>query len=141
LKDQSQWSKSVKSLEDCLGLISHHFTTYATLETRNLLEASARGLTFAMADVISGALLCQHAAWSAVKAQANSSNSIVASEAIVDRISAQRWCEDLEKKLSFQIEGLGSETRYNEDKLMLFGLADARTSHTTTAQATIASKL
>lgn len=105
------------------------------------MEASARGLTFAMADVISGALLCQHAAWSAAKAQANPSNSIVASEASVDRISAQRWCEGLEKKLSFQIEGLGSETRYDEDKLILFGLVDARTSHTITVQAPIASKL
>ncbi|KAK5815058.1 hypothetical protein F5H01DRAFT_344855 [Linnemannia elongata] len=141
LKDQPQWTKAARSLEDCLALISHHFTTYATLETRNLLEASARGLTFAMADVISGALLCQHAAWSAVKAHANPSNSIVASEASVDRISAQRWCEGLEKKLSFQIEGLGSATRYDEDKLMLFGLADVRTSHTVTVQAPIASKL
>ncbi|KAF9108441.1 hypothetical protein BGX29_000078 [Mortierella sp. GBA35] len=141
LKDQAQWVKSAKSIEECLGLISHHFTTYATLETRNLLEASARGLTFAMADVIAGALLCQHAAWSEAKAKSNPSNTIAASEATVDRISAQRWSEGLDKKLTFQIENLGSETRYEEDKLMLFGLADARTPHTTAVQAIIASKL
>ncbi|KAG0377340.1 hypothetical protein BGX24_006288 [Mortierella sp. AD032] len=141
LEGQPEWVKSVKSIEESLSLISRHFVTYATLETRNLLEASARGLTFAMADVISGALLCQHAAWSAAKAKANPANSIITSEAIIDRISAQRWCEGLEKKLSFQIEALGNGTRYDEDRLMLFGLADARTSHTTTVQAAIASKL
>jgi hypothetical protein len=141
LKDQSEWTESTKSIKESLSLISRHFSKYATLETRRLLEASARGLTFAMADVISGALLCQHAAWSAAKAKANPSNSIIASEATIDRVSAQRWCESLDKKLSFQIEALVNESRYEEDKLMLFGLADARTSCTTTIQATIASKL
>ncbi|KAF9923721.1 hypothetical protein FBU30_006224 [Linnemannia zychae] len=141
LKDQNEFARSVNSIEESLTLISQHFNKYATLETRKFLEASARGLTFAMADVISGALLCQHAAWSNAKAKADPSNNILTSEATIDRISAQRWCESLEKKLAHQIEALGSENSYGEDKLMLFGLADIRTSHTPTVQATIASKL
>ncbi|KAI1307689.1 hypothetical protein EDD11_004391 [Mortierella claussenii] len=147
LKDQQQWTKSAQSLEESLQLISTHFSNYATLETRNLLEASARGLTFAMADVISGALLCQHAAWSESKvknhnqASSSSSNGLAGSEATVDRISAQRWCEGLDRKIAYQIEALGNDTRYEEDKLMLFGLADARTSHRAAVSSTIASKL
>jgi hypothetical protein len=122
-------------------MISAHFTNYATLETRNFLEASARTLTFAMADVLAGALLCEHSAWSEVKAKANPSNKIAAAEANVDRVAAQRWCEGLDHKLAYQIEALGKEARYEEDKLMLFGLADARTSHKPPAASTIISKL
>ncbi|KAF9344859.1 hypothetical protein BGX26_003819 [Mortierella sp. AD094] len=141
LKDQAQWIKASQSIEKSLEMISNHFTNYATLETRKLLEASARGLTFAMADVISGALLCQHSAWSQAKAEANSANSIAVSEAKVDLITAQRWCEDLDRKIAYQIDALGKETRYEEDKLMLFGLADARTSHRPAASSVIVSKL
>ncbi|KAG0337638.1 hypothetical protein BG000_005181 [Podila horticola] len=125
-----EWAQSAKSLEECLVQISSHFNKYATLETRALLEASARGLTFAMADTIAGALMCQHAAWSATKAKANASNSIAATEANIDRISAQRWCEGLDRKIAFQISALGNKNKYEEDKQMLFGLADARTMHT-----------
>ncbi|KAF9174942.1 hypothetical protein BGX21_000031 [Mortierella sp. AD011] len=141
LKNRAQWIKSAQSIEKSLDIISKHFTTYATLETRKLLEASARGLTFAMADVISGALLCQHSAWSQAKAEANPANSIAASEATVDLITAQRWCEDLDRKIAYQIDGLVKETRYEEDKLMLFGLADARTSYQPAAPSVIASRL
>ncbi|KAF9428764.1 hypothetical protein BGZ94_001131 [Podila epigama] len=138
LKNQPQWSSSAKSLNTCLDLISGHFGKYATIETRALLEASARGLTFAMADTLAGALLCQHAAWSAVKAQrVNDANSIVAIEANIDQISAQRWCEGLDRKVAFQIEALGNEQKYEEDKMMLFGLADARTLHTAPASSFI----
>ncbi|KAG0026329.1 hypothetical protein BGZ82_009529 [Podila clonocystis] len=132
-----EWAQSVKSLEECLVQISRHFNRYATLETRALLEASARGLTFAMADTIAGALMCQHAAWSAAKAKANTSNSVAATEANVDRISAQRWCESLDRKIAFQISALGNENKYEEDKQMLFGLADARTLHTAPASSSV----
>ncbi|KAG0056544.1 hypothetical protein BGZ83_004567 [Gryganskiella cystojenkinii] len=141
LKGQAQFAQSAKAIEDSLAMIASHFTTYATLETRNFLEASARGLTFAMADVIAGALLCQHATWSEAKAKTKSSDKIVASEAKVDLISAQRWCENLHSKITVQIQSLGNETRYDEDKLMLFGLADARTTHKPPTLSTIASKL
>ncbi|KAF8935189.1 hypothetical protein BGZ58_005182 [Dissophora ornata] len=140
LKDQLQYTKSTQNIEKSLQMISSHFTKYATLETRNLLEASARGLTFAMADVIAGALLCQHGAWSATKAKLSSS-STAAAEAEVDCIAAQRWCEGLDRKLAYQIESLGKDTRYEEDKLMLFGLADARISCRPPVPSTIASKL
>jgi len=122
-------------------MIATHFTTYATLETRNLLEASARGLTFAMADVLAGVLLCQHAAWSEAKAKANVSSAVVASEAKVDLLSAQRWCENLNHKLAVQIQSLGHDSKYDEDKLMLFGLADSRTTHRPPTLSTIACKL
>lgn len=131
-----EWTQSAKSLEECLVLISSHFNKYATLETRALLEASARGLTFAMADTIAGALMCEHAAWSAAKAKANASD-IIATEANVDRISAQRWCEGLDCKIAFQISALGNENKYEEDKQMLFGLADARTLHTAPASTSV----
>lgn len=122
-------------------MISKHFTTYATMETRKLLEASARGLTFAMADVISGALLCEHSAWSETKAKARPSDAFIAAEARVDRVIAQRWCEDLDRKIAYQIEALGNEARYEDDKLMLFGLADARASNNASVQSNIASRL
>ncbi|KAF9208662.1 hypothetical protein BGZ49_008040 [Haplosporangium sp. Z 27] len=141
LKDRPQWIKSAQGIEKSLDMISSHFTNYATLETRKLLEASARGLTFAMADVISGALLCQHSAWSEAKAGADPANSIVASEAKVDLIFSQRWCEDLDRKIAYQINALGKESRYEEDKLMLFGMADARTSHRPAEPSIIVSKL
>ncbi|KAF9344970.1 hypothetical protein BGX34_005169 [Mortierella sp. NVP85] len=131
LKTRSEWSKSVKSLEECLVLIAIRFTSYATLEGRKILEASARGLSFAMADVFAGALLCQHAVWSEAKAKAHSSNSIAATEAQVDRISAQRWCEELYKRVEHQIQTLGQDERYDQDHQMLFGLADARRANTT----------
>ncbi|ORZ16779.1 hypothetical protein BCR41DRAFT_336226 [Lobosporangium transversale] len=120
--------KKKKKLTKSLQLISNHFTTYATLETRNLLEASARGLTFAMADVISGALLCQHALWSEDRARADRLNKLASKEADIDRITAQRWCEGLDQKLKYQIVVLCHETRYEDDKMMLFGLSDARAS-------------
>ncbi|KAF9323059.1 hypothetical protein BGZ91_003863 [Linnemannia elongata] len=126
LKGQSEWAKSAKSLEECLVLIAIRFTAYSTYEGRNTLEASARGLSLAMADVIAGALLCQHAAWSLAKAKANSSNALAAAEAKVDQISAKRWCEDLYRRVDHQIQNLGREERYEEDKLMLFKLAEAR---------------
>ncbi|KAG0027298.1 hypothetical protein BGZ81_005728 [Podila clonocystis] len=132
-----EWAQSVKSLEKCLVQISRHFNRYATLETRALLEASARGLTFAMADAIAGALMCQHAAWSAAKARANASNNVAATEANVDRISAHRWCENLDRKIAVQISILGNENKYEEDKQMLFGLADARTLHTAPASSSV----
>ncbi|KAF9295717.1 hypothetical protein BGZ74_010682 [Mortierella antarctica] len=134
-----EWAQSAKSLEECLVQISSHFNKYATLETRTLLEASARGLTFAMADTIAGALMCQHAAWSAAKARTNASNNIAATEADVDRISARRWCEGLDRKIAFQFTALGSENKYEEDKQMLFGLADARTLHTAPASSSVSS--
>ncbi|KAF9993610.1 hypothetical protein BGZ65_010831 [Modicella reniformis] len=126
LKDQPHCIKSAQSIGESLDLISNHFTTYVTLETRKLLEASARGLTFAMADVISGALLCEHSAWSDGKAKARPGDTIVATEARIDRIVAQRWCEDLDRKIAYQINALGNEDKYEEDKLM-FGLNDATT--------------
>ncbi|KAF9961586.1 hypothetical protein BGZ65_010479 [Modicella reniformis] len=126
LRSQPQWVKSGKSLEECLILIAIRFTTYATLDGRKTLEASARGLSFAMADVIAGALLCQHAAWSEAKAKAHPSNSVAAAEAQVDRISAQRWCEELYRRVDHQIQTLGHDERYEQDQQMLFGLADAR---------------
>jgi len=126
LKDQEQWMKSAKALEECLVLIAIRFTAYATVEGRNVLEASARGLTFAMADVFAGALLCEHAAWSEAKTRASGSDAIMASAAKVDRISAQRWCEQLDRRVDQLIQSLGNEDRYEQDKEMLFGLADAR---------------
>ncbi|KAF9096899.1 hypothetical protein BGX29_000356 [Mortierella sp. GBA35] len=128
LKSQAEWAKSAKSLEECLVLIAIRFTAYSTAEGRNTLEASARGLSLAMADVIAGALLCQHAAWSLAKAnKATPTNkSLVVAEAKVDRISAQRWCEDLYRRVDHQIQNLGREERYEEDKLMLFELSEAR---------------
>ncbi|KAG0243321.1 hypothetical protein BGX31_010914 [Mortierella sp. GBA43] len=146
LKGQSHWSKSIKSIEESLEMISKHFSTYATIETRRLLEASARGLTFAMGDVISGALLCEHAAWSENKAKASPSDTVASAEAKVDRVIAQRWCENLDRKIAYQIEALGDEARYDDDKLMLFGLADARASRRvptqpSTASSNIASRL
>ncbi|KAG0249586.1 hypothetical protein BG011_009115 [Mortierella polycephala] len=141
MKDHPLWTKSVQSLEESLGLISAHFANYATLETRNLLEASARGLTFAMADVIAGALLCQHAVWSEAKARKNRSDDIATAEASVDRVSAQRWCEGLSRKIAYQIDSLGKESRYEEDKLMLFGLADARARSKASSQSIVAARL
>lgn len=126
LKGESEWIKSAKSLEECLVLIAIRFTAYSTSEGRKTLEASARGLSLAMADVIAGALLCQHAAWSQVKAKANSPNALAAAEAKVDQISAQRWCEELYRRVDHQIQNLGREERFEEDKLMLFKLAEAR---------------
>lgn len=111
------------------------------METRRFLEASARGLTFAMADVISGALLCEHAAWSEAKSKGGPSDTITAAEARIDRVIAQRWCEDLDRKIANQIEALGNEARYEDDKLMLFGLADARASRNAPIQLNIASRL
>ncbi|KAG0213516.1 hypothetical protein BGX28_004152 [Mortierella sp. GBA30] len=109
LSSKTQWIKSCKSLEESLVLIAIHFTSYSTTEGRQILEASARGLSFAMADVIAGALLCQHAAWSETKAQASPSNNVAAVEANVDRISAQRWCEELYRRVDHQIQALGKE--------------------------------
>ncbi|KAF9191815.1 hypothetical protein BGZ51_006699 [Haplosporangium sp. Z 767] len=126
LRSKPEWIKSAKSLEESLILIAIRFTSYSTPEGRNVLEASARGLAFAMADVIAGALMCQHAAWSEAKARANPSNTIAAAEANVDRISAQRWCEELYRRVDHQIQSLGQEERYEQDKQMLFALADAR---------------
>jgi hypothetical protein len=126
LKGQSEWIKSAKSLEECLVLIAIRFTAYSTPEGRKTLEASARGLSLAMADVIAGALLCQHAAWSQAKAKANSSNALAAAEAKVDQISARRWCEELYRRVDHQIQTLGREERFEEDKQMLFKLAEAR---------------
>ncbi|KAK3808386.1 MAG: hypothetical protein J3Q66DRAFT_74986 [Benniella sp.] len=141
LEAQPHWTKSVKSIHESLEMISKHFNTYATIETRKLLEASARGLTFAMADVISGALLCEHSAWSEAKAKARPSDAIAVAEATVDRVVAQRWCEGMERKIAYQIEALGNEARYEEDKLMLFGLTDARTSSKVPVPPEIASRL
>ncbi|KAG0322369.1 hypothetical protein BGZ99_003367 [Dissophora globulifera] len=141
LKDKSEYVKSAQDIENSLQKILAHFSTYATLETRNMLEASARGLTFAMADVIAGALLCEHAVWSNSKAK-SSDDSIVHAEANVDRISAQRWCEGLDRKIAYQIEALGEESRYEEDKLMLFELADVRRPHYNTSKSnSVAAKL
>ncbi|KAF9360271.1 hypothetical protein BGX26_009954 [Mortierella sp. AD094] len=131
LKDKPQWAASSKSLEECLILIAIRFTSFATPEGRKTLEASARGLSMSIADVIAGALLCQHAAWSEAKAKANPSNSIAATEATVDRISAQRWCEELYRRVDHQIQALGKDERYEQDKMMLFALADARNAATT----------
>ncbi|KAI8602406.1 hypothetical protein EDD21DRAFT_303781 [Dissophora ornata] len=124
-KEQSAMSCQ-KSSVDCLILIAIRFTSYATLDGRNTLEASARGLSFAMADVMAGALMCEHAVWSEAKAKANPSNSVAAAEAKVDRISAQRWCEELYRRVDHQIQTLGQEERYEQDQQMLFALADAR---------------
>ncbi|KAF9574840.1 hypothetical protein EC968_005318 [Mortierella alpina] len=140
LREQTRWSKAVKGVEESLHLISKHFTTYATLETRNFLEASARGLAFAMADVLAGALLCEHSAWSGASA-GESRNDIAAAEAEVDFVAAQRWCDGLEKKIALQINVLGQENRYKEDKLMLFGLTDVRSLHKAPAPSAIAPKL
>ncbi|KAF9898112.1 hypothetical protein BX616_004476 [Lobosporangium transversale] len=126
LKNLPTWIKSVKSLEECLVLIAIRFTSYATLEGRKTLEASARGLSLAMADVLAGALMCEHAIWSEAKAKANPSDTVAAAEAKVDRISAQRWCEELYQRVDSQIQSLGQEERYEENKQMLFTLADAR---------------
>ncbi|KAG0210825.1 hypothetical protein BGX28_008961 [Mortierella sp. GBA30] len=140
LRDQARWTKSAKSIEESVRLIARHFARYATLETRSLLEASARGLAFAMADVIAGALLCQHSSWSEAKAK-KSLSDLAAAEARVDYVAAQRWCEMLERKIVYQIEALGKETRFDEDKLMLFGLADARSVHKAPYRYSMASKL
>ncbi|KAF9392704.1 hypothetical protein CPB97_010938 [Podila verticillata] len=126
LKGQSQWDQSIKSLERSLVLIATRFTAYATKSGVAILEASARGLTFAMADVIAGALLCQHAAWSAVNAKVSPSDAIAVAAASVDRISAQRWCENLDQRVDYQIQSLGKDERLEQDQQMLFGLADAR---------------
>ncbi|KAF9930877.1 hypothetical protein FBU30_011166 [Linnemannia zychae] len=131
LKNQSEWVKSAKSLEESLVLIAIRFTAYSTPEGRKTLESSARGLSLAMADVIAGALLCQHAAWSLAKAKINPADQIAVASAKVDQISAQRWCEELYRRVDHQIQGLGREERFEEDKLMLFKLADARGSATT----------
>ncbi|GJJ77891.1 hypothetical protein EMPS_10250 [Entomortierella parvispora] len=141
LKGRPHFVKSAESIEESLTLIATHFTTYATIETRHLLEASARGLTFAMADVLAGALLCQHAAWSEAKAKSDVSNNVVANEAKVDLLSAQRWCENLNNKIAVQIQSLCHDSKYDEDKLMLFGLADSRTTHRPPTMSTIACKL
>ncbi|KAF9322026.1 hypothetical protein BG003_008217 [Podila horticola] len=135
LKGQLQWDQSVKSLERSLVLIATRFTAYATKSGLAVLEASARGLTFAMADVIAGALLCQHAAWSAAKAKASPTDAIAVAAANVDRISAQRWCENLDQRVDYQIQSLGEDERLEQDRQMLFGLADARSasSKSTTA--------
>ncbi|KAG0255655.1 hypothetical protein BG011_004986 [Mortierella polycephala] len=130
LRSKPEWVKSAKSLEESLILIAIRFTSYSTPEGRNVLEASARGLAFAMADVIAGSLMCQHAAWSEAKAKANPSNTLAAAEANVDRISAQRWCEELYRRVDHQIQSLGQEERYEQDKQMLFALADARAAAT-----------
>ncbi|KAF9958964.1 hypothetical protein BGZ72_010565 [Mortierella alpina] len=140
LRDQPRWSKAAKGVEESLQLISKHFTTYATLETRNMLEASARGLAFAMADVLAGALLCEHSAWSGANIRL-SRNDVAAAEAEVDFVAAQRWCAGLEQKIALQINALGNEKRYEEDKLMLFGLADARSTHKAPTISVTASKL
>ena len=126
LKSKTQWIQSSKSLEECLILIAIRFTSYATTDGRKTLEASARGLSFAMADVIAGALLCQHAAWSEAKALANPTDSLASAAANVDRISAQRWCEELYRRVEHQILSLGENDRYEQDQQMLFALADAR---------------
>ncbi|KAF9208041.1 hypothetical protein BGZ49_009993 [Haplosporangium sp. Z 27] len=126
LKNNPHWITSSKSLEECLVLIAIRFTSFATKEGRKTLEASARGLSMSIADVIAGALLCQHAAWSEAKAKANPSNSLAATQATVDRISAQRWCEELYRRVDHQIQALGRDERYEQDKMMLFALADAR---------------
>ncbi|KAG0308683.1 hypothetical protein BGZ99_001084 [Dissophora globulifera] len=126
LKSQPQWAKSVKSLEECLVLIAIRFTAYSTPDGRKTLEASARGLSFAMADVIAGALLCEHSVWSEAKANANPSNKVASSEASVDKLFAQRWCENLYRRVDHQIHSLGQEERYEQDQQMLFALADAR---------------
>ncbi|KAF9939050.1 hypothetical protein BGZ67_010018 [Mortierella alpina] len=126
LKSKTQWIQSSKSLEECLVLIAIRFTSYATAEGRKTLEASARGLSFAMADVIAGALLCQHAAWSEAKALANPTDSIASAAASVDKISAQRWCEELYRRVEHQMQSLGENDRYEQDQQMLFALADAR---------------
>jgi hypothetical protein len=126
LKGLSEWTKSSKSLEECLVLIAIRFTSYSTPEGRKTLEASARGLSLAMADVIAGALLCQHAVWSASKAKSNITSELAQAEAKVDRISAQRWCEELYRRVDHQIQTLGQDERFEEDKLMLFKLAEAR---------------
>lgn len=126
LRSRPEWIKSAKSLEECLTLIAIRFTSYATVDGRKTLEASARGLSFAMADVFAGALLCQHAAWSEAKAKAQPSNKLAAAEAQVDRISGQRWCEELYRRVDHQIQALGQDERYEQDHQMLFGLADAR---------------
>ncbi|KAF8935521.1 hypothetical protein BGZ47_009906 [Haplosporangium gracile] len=137
LKGQSEWAKSAKSLEECLVLIAIRFTAYSTSEGRKTLEASARGLSLTMADVIAGALLCQHAAWSQMKANASPSNAVTAAEAKVDQISAQRWCEELYRRVDHQIQNLGREERYEEDKLMLFKLAEARGSAAAGARSSV----
>ncbi|KAI1308403.1 hypothetical protein EDD11_004293 [Mortierella claussenii] len=126
LKSHPQWAKSFASLEECLVLIAIRFTSYGTLAGRKTLEASARGLSLAMADVMAGALLCQHAAWSEAKAKKANSSALAAAEANVDRIAAQRWCEELYKRVDVQIQALGLDERYEQDKQMLFALADHR---------------
>ncbi|KAG0230301.1 hypothetical protein BGW42_001043 [Actinomortierella wolfii] len=117
---------SCKSLEECLVLIATRFTAYATADGRATLEASARGLSMAMADVFAGALLCEHSFWSENKAKANPGNNALVQAAKADRIMAQRWCENLQTKVDHQIHTLGNESRYEEDKALLFGLADIR---------------
>ena len=126
LRSKAPWIQSSKSLEECLVLIAIRFTSYATADGRKTLEASARGLSFAMADVIAGALLCQHAAWSEAKALANPTDSIASAAANVDKISAQRWCEELYRRIDHLLQSLGENDRYEQDQQMLFALADAR---------------
>ncbi|KAI8348946.1 acyl-CoA dehydrogenase/oxidase [Mortierella sp. GBAus27b] len=126
LRLRPEWTKSCKSLEECLVLIAIRFTSYATPDGRKILESSARGLSLAMADVFAGALLCQHAAWSESKAKANPSDQVAAAAARVDQISGQRWCEELYRRVEYQIQTLGQDERYEQDHQMLFGLVDAR---------------
>ncbi|KAF9431357.1 hypothetical protein BGZ76_000417 [Entomortierella beljakovae] len=126
LKHKAEWARSFKSIEESLILIAIRFTSYATVEGRETLEASARSLSMSIADVLAGALMCQHAAWSDDKAKANPSNNIAASEARVDRVSAQRWCEKLYLRVDHQIQSLGDDNRIEQDKEMLFNLIDAR---------------
>ncbi|KAF9403950.1 hypothetical protein BGZ94_004434 [Podila epigama] len=127
VKGKPQWEKSVRSLETCLILIATRFTAYATKSGHAMLEASARGLTFAMADVIAGALLCEHATWSEGKANVS---ALHATAANVDRVSAQRWCEGLDHRVDYQLQSLGNEERLEQDRQMLFGLSDARAAST-----------
>ncbi|KAG0262481.1 hypothetical protein DFQ27_002310 [Actinomortierella ambigua] len=117
---------SCKNLEECLVLVATRFTAYATPDGRATLEASARGLSMAMADIFAGALLCEHSFWSEKKAQANPGLAVVEQAAKTDRVIAQRWCENLQRKVDHQIHSLGEGSRYEEDKAMLFGLADLR---------------
>ncbi|KAI8348983.1 acyl-CoA-dehydrogenase protein [Mortierella sp. GBAus27b] len=103
LRSRPEWTKSSKSLEECLVLIAIRFTSYATPDGCKILESSARGLSLVMADVFAGALLCQHAAWSESKAKANPSDQVAAAAARVDQISGQRWCEELYRRVEHQI--------------------------------------
>ena len=115
LRSRSEWTKSTRSLEECLVLIAIRLTSYATPDERKILESSARGLSLAMADVFAGALLCQHAPWSEAKAKANPSDQAAAAATRVDQISGQRWCEELYRRVEHQIQALGQDERYEQD--------------------------